>query len=122
MTTTLEMDLRARIDDLAAMVLEGRSLEAFDRYYADGCVMQEGSEEPTVGKELNRKREEEFFANITEFRGAELKAVAVGDGVTMCEWHFDYTHREWGSVAYDQVAVQRWEEGLIVSERFYKAT
>ncbi|MFQ5536840.1 MAG: nuclear transport factor 2 family protein [Gemmatimonadota bacterium] len=114
-------DLRARVDELNRMVLEGRGMEAFEKFYADDVVMQEGAEEPTVGKEANRRREEDFFAGITEFRGAEVKAVAVGDGVTMCEWHFDYTHKDWGDVAYDQVAVQRWRDGRIVHERFYKA-
>ena len=37
------------------------------------------------------------------------------------EWHFDYTHSDWGPVKYDQVAVQRWEDGKIVHERFYRA-
>ena len=47
--------------------------------------------------------------------------MTVGDGVTMCEWHFDYTHAEWGDVKYDQIAVQEWENGQIVRERFFKA-
>lgn len=55
---------------------------------------------------------------MTEFRGAEVLAVAVGDGVTMVEWHFDYTHADWGDMDYDQAAVQRWRDGEIVSERY----
>ena len=47
--------------------------------------------------------------------------MAVGDGVSMVEWHFDYVHKDWGHQKYDQVAVQRWQDGQIIHERFYKA-
>ncbi len=114
-------DIRQKIEDLNRLVLEGNALEAFDKYYAENCVMQEGDEAPFVGKQLNREREVDFFSKITEFRGAHVKSVSVGDDTTAVEWHFDYTHEEWGDVKYDQVAVQRWGNGQIVSERFYRA-
>ena len=113
------LDLKARIEDLNQMVLEGQVLEAFDKYYADGVVMQENELPPTIGKVANRAREEAFMANLVEFRGAEVKAVTVGDGVTMVEWFYDYTHAAWGERTYHQVSVQRWEDGQIVHERFY---
>ena len=113
-------DLRTAIEDLNNLVLAGQAFDAFDKYYADDCVMQEDDQEPVHGKAANRAREEEFFNAVTEFRGAEVTAVAVGNGVTMVEWHFDYTHAEWGDMKYDQVAVQRWRDGQIVYERFYK--
>jgi ketosteroid isomerase-like protein len=101
------------------MILEGRALEAFEKYYAEDVVMQENELPPTIGKAANREREKEFFSNLVELRGADVKAVAVGDGVTMVEWFFDYTHKEWGRRTYHQVAVQRWKDGKIVHERFY---
>ena len=110
--------LKAKIDDLNNSILTGKALEGSDKHYADNVEMQENDAEPFVGKELNRKREEEFFGSITEFRGASVKSVAVGDNVTMVLWHFDYTHKDWGVKKYDQVAIQEWENGLIVRERF----
>lgn len=115
------MDLKARVNELNRMILEGNAMEAYEKFYHEDIVMQEGAEKPFEGKDFNRKREEEFFANITEFRGAEVHAVAVGDDVTMVEWSYDYTHKEWGDQKYNQVAVQRWKDGQIVHERFYKA-
>lgn len=112
-------DLKARVEGLNRMVKEGKILEAIDKYYAENVVMQENEQPATKGKAANRAREEEFLANVVEFRGAEVKAVAVGDNVTMVEWFYDYTHKEWGKRVYHQVAVQRWENGQIVHERFY---
>jgi hypothetical protein len=114
-------DLQARVQDLNRMSLEGDLLGAHDKHYADDVVQQENESEPTVGKAANRRREEEFLTNVTRFRGAKVKAVAVNAATdtTMVEWVFDYDHRAWGTRTYHQVAVQRWRDGLIVHERFY---
>jgi ketosteroid isomerase-like protein len=113
------MELKELVTGLNSMILQGNALEAFERYYAEDVVMQENELTPTIGKDANRKREKEFFSNVVEFRGADVKAVAIGDGVSMVEWFFDYTHKDWGRRAYHQVAVQRWKDGKIVHERFY---
>ena len=81
--------------------------------------MQENESSPVVGKAANQKREEEFFSSITEFRQANPTKVAVGENLTMVEWHFDYTHKDWGVKNYKQVCVQEWKDGLIIFEKFY---
>ena len=113
------MSLKELVEDLNSMILKGQILEAFEKYYGDDVVMQENEHPPTVGKDSNIEREKQFLANVTEFRGAEVKAVAVGDNVTMVEWFVDYTHKEWGKKTYHQVGVQRWKDGKIIHERFY---
>ena len=114
MATLLE-----KINDLNDLVLQGKALEAFDIYYDDEVVMQENENTPTVGKEANRKREEDFFSSITEFRGARPLKVTAGNGVTMVQWHYDYTHQEWGLRNYIQISVQEWKNGKIVKEQFF---
>lgn len=111
--------LKTKIETMNQMVLNGEILEAFEKFYHQDCVMEEKDQVLAEGKDANRKREEEFLNNITEFRGAEVKNVAVGEDVTLVEWHFDYDHQEWGTMKYDQVAVQKWKDGLIIHERFY---
>ena len=107
-------------NELNQMILGGQILEAFEKFYANECVMMDQGFEPWVGKELNREREQDFVSKITDFRAGELKESAVGEGVTFSTWHFDYTHAEWGEVKYDQVAVRYWENGQVVKERFYR--
>lgn len=113
------MALKDLVEDLNSMVIKGQLVEAIEKYYADDVVMQENELPPTVGKDTNKEREKEFLANLTEFRGAEVKAVALGDDIAMVEWFLDFTHKEWGKKTYHQVAVQRWKDGKIVHERFY---
>jgi hypothetical protein len=114
MTTLLE-----KITDLNDLVLQGKALEAFETYYDDNVVMQENQNPPTVGKTANRKREEEFFSSILEFRGAKALKVTAGKDITMVQWHYDYTHKDWGLRNYTQVSVQEWKNGKIVREQFF---
>jgi hypothetical protein len=114
MATLLE-----KISGLNDLVLQGKALEAFDIYYDDDVVMQENENPPTVGKETNRKREEQFFSSITEFRSAKPLRVTVGEGITMVQWHYDYTHKDWGVRNYIQVSVQEWKSGKIIREQFF---
>ena len=86
-----------KIGNINDMILQGKALEAFDTYYHDDVVMQENDAPEFVGKELNRKREEDFFASITEFRGAQPLKVTAGENTTMVEWHFDYNTQRLGN-------------------------
>ncbi|WP_303315570.1 nuclear transport factor 2 family protein [Flavivirga abyssicola] len=107
------------ISTINDMILQGKALEAFDEFYHEAVVMQENDNPEVVGKAANRKREEEFFASITEFRSAQPIKVTIGENTTMVEWHFDYTHKDWGVKNYTQVAVQDWKDGKIIKEKFY---
>lgn len=107
----------SRVND---MVLQGKALEAFEQFYHQDVVMQENENPAVIGKDANRKREEEFFGAITEFRGAKVLKVAIGENnTTMVEWHMDYTHKDWGVKNYSQIAVQEWKDGKIINEKFY---
>ena len=121
MTTNLEttIDLKAAFEDIKELVLQGKAMEAFEKYYGEDVVMQENENPPTIGKDSNRRREEEFFSKIVEFRAGELKNVAFGENVIISEWFYDYTHEDWGKRTYHQVSVQQWRDGKVFHERFY---
>lgn len=114
------LSLEERVEVLNKMILEGKSLEAFEKFYAEDVTMQENEVTPTEGKNANRSREEEFATSITAFRHAAVKNVIISDHISVVEWELDYTHKDWGDIKHTQVSVQRWnKEGLIVRENFY---
>ena len=115
----MTIDLKATFADIKTLVLQGKSMEVFEKYYGEDVVMQENEMPATLGKAANRERELEFFAKMVEFRQAEVKSVAYGEDVIISEWFLDYTHADWGKVTHDQVSVQRWQDGKVVHERFY---
>jgi predicted DNA-binding protein YlxM (UPF0122 family) len=111
--------LLKKISDLNDLVLQGKPMEAFETYYDDDVVMQENENTPTVGKEANRKREKEFYSSVVEFRSAKLLKLTVGENITMTQWHYDYTHKDWGIRNYTQVSVQEWKNNKITREQFF---
>lgn len=110
--------LEQSLHELNKLVSTGNALEAFEKFYHDDVTMQENNDTPTVSKEANRQREIEFFSNVTEFRGAEVKGLGVGDNISFVVWNYDYTHKDWGVKNYSQVAIQEWKDGKIINEKF----
>jgi hypothetical protein len=111
--------IQQKIAELNDLVLAGKSLEAFEKFYHNDVEMQENENPPTIGKNENRQREVDFYSKVSEFRGAEVRGVTVGDNLSSVIWHYDYTHEEWGKRTYSQVSVQTWKEGLIIKEQFF---
>ena len=115
------LDIECAMQDLNGLVLEGQLMEAFEKYYHDDVVMQENGLPPTVSKTANRERELTFLSNVTEFRGAEIKGLGVGNNLSFVIWKYDYTHKEWGVRDYTQVSIQEWKDGKIIKETFVYA-
>ena len=111
--------LLENISDLNDLILQGKALEAFEKYYHEDVVVQENENPPTAGKTANRVLIYEFVASVTAFRSARPLKVTVGQGTSMVEWQYDYHHKDYGEVNYTQVSVQEWENGQIVKEKFY---
>jgi len=110
--------IEAALKELNTLVMEGKLIDAFDKFYHEEVAMQENEQAPTVSKETNRRRELEFLDNITEFRRAAVKGMAIGDDISYVTWTYDYTHKEWGVRQYTQVSVQQWKDGKIIHEQF----
>ena len=117
--TTTTPDTAALDQTLNDMVLSGKALEAFEKYYADDVVMQENSDEPRVGKEANRKAEEAFFESLAEFHEGKVLASAVNGDTSFSEWFMDVTFKNGYRMKMAQVAVRKWKDGKVIHERFF---
>lgn len=114
------MSIIATLDnELNQLILQGRALDAFETFYDETVIMQENSAPPTEGKEANRTREHEFFAQMKEFHGADLLKSAVQGDVTFSQWSFDVTFPNGHRTHLNQVAVRTWKNDRIVHERFF---
>lgn len=115
-TTPNLQELNTELDQ---MILSGKAIDAFEKFYADDVEMQENSEPPTKGKDANRKREEDFFSSVEQFHGAEVLSSAAGDDVSFSEWLMDVTFKGGQRTKLEQVALRRWKDGKVAHERFY---
>jgi ketosteroid isomerase-like protein len=111
-TATLDRELNQAI-------LAGDILNAFEKFYADDVVMQENNSPPFHGKDVNRKREEDFVNSVQEFHEARLLGEAVNGGTSYSEWEYDVTFKNGTRTKLQQVASRRWKNGQVSHERFY---
>lgn len=114
------MSILDNVNELNGMIMQGDILGAFDKFYADDVQMRENDQEPRVGKAACRAYEEYFVANLNAFHGAEIRGVAVGDNLSMVHWWMDFTFQG-QRMQRNQVAVQHWRDGKVISEQFFYA-
>jgi len=114
-----EAQIKNSLTDLNSLVINGKLMDAFEKYYHEEIEMQENSNPAVKGKDFHRNREIEFLSNVTDFRAASVKSLAVNGNTSFVIWSYDYTHKEWGVRKYTQVSVQQWKDGKIIKEQFF---
>ena len=105
--------------ELNQMILSGKLMDAFERFYADDVVMQENSAPPTAGKAENRAREEKFLASVEEVHELAVTATGASADTTFGVWTVDATYKGGPRVRQEQVAVRTWKDGQVVREQFF---
>ena len=115
------MSIKADVENMNAMSLQGKYWEALDKYYVDDAVRKIGGLVPLVGKAMIREQVQDFINGCMEFHRSEPKAVAIDEDnqVSMVEWFVEYTHKFYGHIRQSHVAVQRWRGGKIYEESLY---
>ena len=99
-------------------------LDALDTYYADDVTIAESSGETFTGRETQKGRVRDFMASLKAVHGESTWTLAVtetapGTGVAFIESSDDMEFQDGTRMRLDEVAVQRWEAGKVVHERFY---
>ena len=114
------MTYKEKAQDIYNMLGQGQLLAAFDKYYAEGVIMEEPAGK-RVGKTACREYEEQFLNNIQEFHDLQVKSLTSDEdnGVTTVENMMEVTFKDGNRVKMEQVAVQKWEGDQIVHARFY---
>ena len=110
---TLELD-----HQLNTMIIEGRSADAFQKFYAEDVVAQENDEPERIGREPWMRARQELEKKMKKYAARVLAHAANGD-ISFSEWEYDIELEGMGPMNIVQVAVRRWKDGKIVRERFY---
>ena len=111
----------AALADMLDLVGKGELLAAFDKHYHDEVVMHDPLAGTVTGKAANREREEQFLSMIASVEAFEVGPLLGGGNQTAYENRFAFTTTEGQQVDLKQVAVQTWQDGKIVEEKFYPA-
>ena len=119
---TANISIAQRVEDLQEYIKTGRIMEAMTEFYAPNVSMQENSDPPTVGLAFNIEREKQFMAQVKTWVGYEVRSVSVGKDCSAVESAVDFVNQQDQKIHMEQVAIERWRDGKIVSERFYYNT
>ncbi|MEZ4453675.1 MAG: hypothetical protein R3B09_29745 [Nannocystaceae bacterium] len=111
--------IEALEQELNQMLVEGHSMAAFERFYADDVTIQENSNPAVVGKEQNRRREESFFTAIEAVEVVTLLGWAVRGHLSYSEWVYEIRMVGGRRLKIAEVAARRWRDGQVVHERYY---
>lgn len=114
----------AGVQQLVEALKTGAIMDAFEALYSDSVSMGENHLEPTIGKDANRVREEQFLASVKEWKELWINNVAVedsgdGNGVSFIEYGFKFINQDDQEVIYQQASRQNWKGGKITNEVFY---
>ena len=112
-------DTAALDRQLNEMILTGKAMEAFEKFYSEDVVMQENSEAQRVCKAVNREFEQQFFAAVAEWHDGQLLASAINGDTSFSEWYMDISFKDGNRMKSTQVAVRKWKDGKVVHERFF---
>ena len=111
--STLELDRQ-----LNEMIVEGKSVDAFRRFYHENVVAQENDEPERVGRDPWMRERQDLEKKLERFSARVLAHAANGD-VSFSEWEIDMEMEGMGPMIMVQVAVRRWKDGKVVRERLY---
>ena len=110
---TLDLD-----NQLNALIIQNKSAEAFQRFYAEDVVAQENDEPERVGRDAWMRGRLELEKKMKRYEARVLANAANGD-TSFSEWQYDMELEGMGEMKLAQVAVRRWKDGRVVRERFY---
>lgn len=105
--------IKSNVENLNALIKEGRISEAFENYYSEDVIIQVNGNSPVKGKDANRKREMIFLQEIEKLNSAEIKSVTFGgeeDNISMTEWAINIENKSGDSKTIYRVNVQHWKD------------
>ena len=113
-TATIEQALTGLVD----LVNQGKPMDAFDRYYHPNLEKTDLDGVTVTGLAENYRVGEELLSKITAVRTFAHRGTIVAGDRSFVVWELDFDHADNGRVNVTEVAIQDWQDGKIIRERF----
>ncbi len=116
------MSVLQHATELQQMMGQGQMMEAFEKFYhEDVKVTEMPSGEVRNGKAAQRAAIDQWQKMVTEVHGGGLESITANEesGHAAVESWIDVTFAEGGRMKMQEVAIQKWENGQIIEEKFY---
>jgi hypothetical protein len=103
------------------MILDGKIVDASEKFFADNTRTYDFTGATTVGKKQHTAAMESFVGSIAKVNEISLLSSAVGDGMTFGEFTFRFDMKDGSKINWHEIIMSKWENGLIVEERYFQA-
>jgi ketosteroid isomerase-like protein len=113
--------LETLVREFAELLQKGRPLDAMEKFYAPEVTVFENRQLARAGKARCLQFERDALANQPEAPRFKLGKLAVDEsrGHAFLEYVVRFRSSDGRPQRLEEVAVQSWDNGLIVQERFY---
>lgn len=113
--------LETMVREFADLLQKGRPLDAMEKYYAPEINVFENRQLARAGKVRCLQHERDALANQPEPPRFKVRKVAVDEvrGHAFLEYVVRFCSSDGRPQRLEEVAVQTWDNNLIIEERFY---
>ncbi len=115
------MSCRKNIEEMYALIGQGKSMEALEKFYHEDVKVVEATGECREGKAAQKAGIEQWYSMVKERHDGGVASITADEdnNVTMVESWVDITMQNGMRMKMEEVGVQRWKDGKIIHERFY---
>lgn len=110
--------LSVSVHDLVALAVEGKWEIAYEKYYAQELEKTDLDGVLVTGKEQNISIGRVFSSKISNIRDFSCAGIVVKGARTFIVWSLDFDV-DGTPFKVTEIAIQDWEDGKIVKERFF---
>jgi hypothetical protein len=114
----LSANIENSVNELVALALEGNWEVAFEKFYDQNLEKTDLDGSPVKGMTQNVINGRAFSAKISNVRDFSCVGTVVKDNRSFIVWSFDFDV-DGSPFKVVEVAVQDWDNGKIVRERFF---
>ncbi len=113
-----EQQISNALDELIALMAAGKPLEAFDQFYHNDIEKTDLDGVLKKGKAVNDNANLELLSKLKAVRDLTAVGKIVKGNRSFLVWSVDFDHADNGTVKAVEVAIQDWQDGKIIRERF----
>ncbi len=107
------------LNDLLAMLAEGKFIEGMETYFAEDVEIQEVGQPSKRGRDHAIAVEKDILAGVSEFIQYTAHSKGAGGDTTFYEATMEFKTKDGQHVIQKQAVVTTWKDGKIINERYY---
>jgi subtilisin-like proprotein convertase family protein len=113
------MNLQQHLIQLDELVVQGKFLEAIDRFFHSDVICYSTPNDAIYGNVAKRESIQNFFNQISAINNIVLHHQAIGNDVTMSEMTFEFTTKNGKQLIWNEVIRRTWLNGQVIEEKYY---